>query len=182
MVDVDYVVVGLGALGSGAAWQLASRGHSVVGLEQFELGHTYPPHSTDQLSMYENLVYNTPGLTYAQIPNFFKDSSFGTQPGNVERTYSPRAGCTVQRDNFGVAHVYGVTRSDTIFCAGYVGAEDRLFFMDVLRHAGRAQLSGFAGGANKAMDADVWSNSPYTEADLQAQIDALKAGARPGYF
>jgi sarcosine oxidase len=38
-VDVDYVVVGLGALGSAAAWQLAARSHSVVGLEQFELGH-----------------------------------------------------------------------------------------------------------------------------------------------
>jgi sarcosine oxidase len=38
-VDVDFVVVGLGALGSAAAWHLASRGHAVVGLEQFELGH-----------------------------------------------------------------------------------------------------------------------------------------------
>ena len=138
---------------------------------QFELTQTYPPHATDQLGMYGNLVYNTPGLTAAQIPNFFKDASFGVQPADVERTYSPRAGCTVQRDHFGVAHVYGVTRSDTIFCAGYVGAEDRLFFMDVLRHAGRAQLSGFAGGANKAMDADVWANSPYNEADLQEQVD-----------
>jgi sarcosine oxidase len=39
MRDVDYVVIGLGALGSAAAWQLASRGHSVVGLDRFELGH-----------------------------------------------------------------------------------------------------------------------------------------------
>jgi sarcosine oxidase len=39
MTDVDYVVIGLGALGSGAAWHLASRGHTVLGLEQFELGH-----------------------------------------------------------------------------------------------------------------------------------------------
>jgi sarcosine oxidase len=38
-LDVDYVVVGLGALGSAAAWHLAARGHSVLGLEQFELGH-----------------------------------------------------------------------------------------------------------------------------------------------
>ena len=68
-------------------------------------------------------------------------------------------------------HIYGLTRSDTIFGAGYAGAEDRLFFMDVLRHAGRAQLSGFAGGANKAMDADVWANAPYNEADLQEQVD-----------
>ena len=138
---------------------------------QFGLTQTYPPHATDQLAMYGDLVYNTPGLTAAQIPDFFKDASFGVKPENVERTYSPRAGCTVQRDNFGVAHVYGVTRSDTIFCAGYVGAEDRLFFMDVLRHAGRAQLSGFAGGSNKAMDAEVWSNAPYNEADLQEQVD-----------
>jgi sarcosine oxidase len=36
---VDTVVVGLGALGSATAWQLASRGVEVVGLEQFALGH-----------------------------------------------------------------------------------------------------------------------------------------------
>ena len=139
---------------------------------QFELLGTYPPHATDQLSMYENLVYATPGLTAAQIPNYFKDASFGVPAGQVERTYSPRAGLTIVRDsNHGQAHIYGVTRSDTMFGAGYAGAEDRLFFMDVLRHAGRGELSGFAGGANKAMDADVWSIAPYTEADLQMQID-----------
>jgi acyl-homoserine lactone acylase PvdQ len=139
---------------------------------QFQLAGTYPPHSVDQLGMYGNLVYATPGLELGDIGGYFKDGSFGAPPGQVERTYSPRAGVTIVRDsNFGMAHVYGVTRSDTIFGAGYASAEDRLFFMDVLRHAGRAQLSGFAGGANKAMDADVWANSPYTEADLQEQID-----------
>jgi sarcosine oxidase len=35
----DVVVVGLGALGSATAHQLAVRGHSVLGLERFELGH-----------------------------------------------------------------------------------------------------------------------------------------------
>jgi acyl-homoserine lactone acylase PvdQ len=132
----------------------------------------YPPHVRDQLDMYGDLVYATPGLTYAQIPNYFRDNSFGVPSGGAERTYSPRAGCTVVRDAaFGVPHVYGITRSDTIFCAGYVGAEDRLFFMDVLRHYGRAQLSGFAGGANKSLDAEQWSIAPYHESDLQMQID-----------
>ena len=37
--DVEYTVIGLGALGSGAAYQLARRGADVVALEQFELGH-----------------------------------------------------------------------------------------------------------------------------------------------
>ena len=35
----DYVVVGLGGLGSATAHQLARRGFSVLGLERFELGH-----------------------------------------------------------------------------------------------------------------------------------------------
>jgi sarcosine oxidase len=37
--DYDAIVVGLGALGSGAAYWLAKRGARVLGLEQFELGH-----------------------------------------------------------------------------------------------------------------------------------------------
>ena len=35
----EYAVVGLGALGSATAWQLARRGMRVVGLERFTLGH-----------------------------------------------------------------------------------------------------------------------------------------------
>jgi len=137
----------------------------------FECCGTIPPHANDQNGMYENLAYGTPGLTYADIPDYYKDATFGAQPQNVERTYSPTAGCTVVRDNFGVPHIYGDTRAAVTFCTGYVGAEDRLFFMDVLRHAGRAELSGFAGGSNKAMDAEQWQIAPYTEADLQKQID-----------
>src|SRR5919109_5684474 len=132
------------------------------------------PHCCDQLGMYRDLVYATPGLTAEQIPSYFKDSSFGVQPGNVERTYSPRADVTIVRDRaFGVPHVYGATRDGAMFGLGYAGAEDRLFFMDVLRHAGRAQLSSFAGGArgNRAMDRDQWRLAPYTEADLQRQFD-----------
>ena len=37
--QVEYVVVGLGALGSATAYELADRGADVVGLERFELGH-----------------------------------------------------------------------------------------------------------------------------------------------
>ena len=99
--------------------------------------------------MYGNLVYATPGLSAADIPNYFKDATFGVQPDEAERTYSPPArDVTIVRDeNFGVPHVYGKTRAGTMFGLGYVGAEDRLFFMDVLRHAGRGELSGFAGGS-----------------------------------
>jgi acyl-homoserine lactone acylase PvdQ len=137
-----------------------------------------PPHNNDQYAPYRDLVYAPPGLTAAQIPTYFHDASFGTPPGQVERTYSPRGDVTIQRDGLGVPHVYGDTRAGAMFGLGYVGAEDRLFFMDALRHAGRAQLSSFAGGApaNREMDEEVWADSPYTEQDLQRQCNYRPKG------
>jgi len=134
----------------------------------------YPPHSNDQLAMYQDLVYATPGLKQEDVPKYFKDASFGVKPEDVDRTYSPRPDVTIVRDKqFGVPHIYGDTRGGTMFGAGYVAAEDRLFFIDILRHLGRAQLSSFAGGAegNRAFDEEQWALAPYTEADLQRQID-----------
>ncbi len=131
-----------------------------------------PKHSQDQLRMYENLVYATPGLTQARITDFFKDATFGVQAGDVESTVTPRPGVTIIRDKgFGVPRVYGTTRADTMFGAGYANAQDRLFFMDVLRNAGRSKLSSFAGGANKGMDEGTWSLAPYRETDFQRQYD-----------
>jgi sarcosine oxidase len=37
--QVEYVVIGLGALGSGTTYHLARGGHDVLGLERFDLGH-----------------------------------------------------------------------------------------------------------------------------------------------
>jgi acyl-homoserine lactone acylase PvdQ len=140
----------------------------------FQGGGTLPEHFDDQREMYGDLVFATPGLSAGEIDDYFKDGSFGVQEGDVASSYSPggREGLTVVRDaGFGVPHIYGATRDDVMFGAGYVGAEDRLFFMDVLRHAGRAKLSSFAGPSNKAMDAEQWDVAPYTEQDLQRQID-----------
>jgi acyl-homoserine lactone acylase PvdQ len=132
------------------------------------------PHCCDQLGMYGNLVYATPGLSAADIPKYFKDSSFGVRPGDEERRYSPRADVTIVRDKgFGVPHIYGSTRDGAMFGMGYAGAEDRLFLMDVLRQAGRGELSGFAGGSNVAQDREQWELAPYTEADLERQADQL---------
>jgi acyl-homoserine lactone acylase PvdQ len=132
-----------------------------------------PPHFDDQLKLYTDLVFASPGLTHDQIPNYFKDATFGVRPGDVESTEHPRPGLTIVRDRYGVPHIYGTTRGDVMFGTGWAGAEDRLFLMDVLRHTGRAQLSSFAGGAagNRAMDRTQWGLAPYTEADLQSQID-----------
>ena len=101
-----------------------------------------PPHNDDQLDPYAELVYASPTLAPGDLPSFFKDATFGVRPDEVDKTYSPRDDVTIVRDrSFGVPHIYGDTRAGAMFGAGYAGAEDRLFLMDVLRHAGRAQLS-----------------------------------------
>jgi len=132
-----------------------------------------PPHNHAQWDPYANLLHASPGLDASNLEQYYHDASFGVKPGNVERTYSPRDDVTIERDNLGVPHVYGSDRSGAMFGLGYAAAEDRLFFMDVLRHAGRAQLSSFAGGSpgNREMDQSVWADTPYTEQDLQAQCN-----------
>src|SRR3954447_5585982 len=128
-------------------------------LAAFEAGGTYPAHANDQLAMYGDLVHVAPNLKAADIDKYFKDGSFGVKPDDVERTYSPRSDVTILRDRgFGTGHVYGDTRSGTMFGAGYIAAEDRLFLIDVLRHLGRAQLTAFAGGAqgNRDFDESQW--------------------------
>ena len=68
-----------------------------------------PPHDDDQLQMYEDLVYATPGLTAAQIADYFKDASFGVQPGQRRAHLQPaRRRDDRPRHSFGVPHIYGV--------------------------------------------------------------------------
>ena len=148
-----------------------TRGHyNAVDLAAFIATGRTQPHCCDQLGMYGNLVYATPGLQGGDLGKYFKDSSFGVPADQVERRYSPRGDVTIVRDKgFGVPHVYGRDRDGAMFGLGYAAAEDRLFFMDALRNAGRGQLSSFAGGANVAQDRDQWQVAPYNEADLERQ-------------
>lgn len=60
MEEFDVAVVGLGALGSAAAYQLARRGANVVAFEQFELGHVRgASHDTSRIirTSYGELAY-----------------------------------------------------------------------------------------------------------------------------
>jgi len=135
-----------------------------------------PPHFSDSLSPYEKLVWNYPGITDDRLGAYFDDHSFGVPPDQVESTVKPRADVTIVRDKArGIPHVTGTTREGTMFGAGYAGAQDRLFVMDVFRHLGRGQLTPFAGGAlsNQEFEQEFWRTAPYTEADLQRQIDQL---------
>lgn len=134
-----------------------------------------PDHWADQQPLYENLLYAAPTLKGRQIANYFKDATFGVASGNRASTERPRDGVKIIRDaDWGVPHIYGKTRMDTMFGAGYAGAADRLFLMDVMRHTGRAELSSFLGGGNLSSDESQWRFAPYTNRDLRKQVRLLK--------
>lgn len=142
-------------------------------LGAFEVTKAVPPHFKNQLPLYSSLINGSPSLTNEQIPLYFKDATFGVKSEDVETTVSPRSDVTIVTDKgYGVPHVYATTRSGVMFGAGYAAAADRLVLIDVLRHAGHASLSSFAGGAagNRAMDRAQWLLAPYTEADLESQL------------
>jgi acyl-homoserine lactone acylase PvdQ len=82
--------------------------------------------------MYADLIEDD-AISDADLDVLFHDFQFG--PATIEREYSPRAGVTVYRDGFGIPHVYGDTDNAAAYGLGYVTAEDRLWHMDVLRHA-----------------------------------------------
>jgi acyl-homoserine lactone acylase PvdQ len=135
-----------------------------------------PDHAEDQLGPYNNLASGAATLTDAKINDFFNDASFGVASDQVASTTAPggRTDVTIVRDKkTGVPHITGTTRYGTEYGAGYAAAQDRLWLMDVFRHVGRGQLTSFAGGApsNQGLEQEFWRNAPYTEADLQTQID-----------
>jgi acyl-homoserine lactone acylase PvdQ len=143
-------------------------------LLQYQLNGSTPAHFFDQQPLYNGLLFASPTLTHDDVAKYFKDATFGVRPDDVESTESPRPGVIIVRDKgYGVPHIYGATDDDVEFGAGYAGAEDRLFLMDVLRHTARAQLSSFVGGSpgNREMDRTQWAIAPYNEEDLQKQID-----------
>ncbi|MFE7648937.1 penicillin acylase family protein [Streptomyces phaeoluteigriseus] len=146
---------------------------------------TQPAHAADQLGPYANLAKGHTTLTNSTINTFFNDASFGVPADQVASTVRPagRGDVTIVRDKkTGVPHITGTTRYGTEFGAGYAAAEDRLWLMDVFRHVGQGRLTSFAGGdpSNQGLEQQFWRHAPYTEADLQAQIDRATAtnGAR----
>jgi acyl-homoserine lactone acylase PvdQ len=153
---------------------------NAVQLLQFRTTGAIPPHFDDQLPLYTNLVYADPTLTPDEVPAYFKDATFGVKQNeisSVETDPGGELGLTIVRDQYDVPHIYGQTRAQVEFGAGWAAAEDRLFFIDVLRHVARAQLSSFVGGSpsNRAMDETQWQIAPYTEQDLQSQLNAAPA-------
>lgn len=146
------------------------------------------PNSTDQLAMYENLAFSDDYPTPGQLddedltPNYFKDAAFlaesvfDSRQNVSDGTLSARIG----RDEFGVPHIFGDTRSDVMFGTGYATATDRMFLIDIVRHIGRGRMSDFVGPAagNYAFDRDLGQFGGYSEQEMHDQLTRSLSGSR----
>ena len=150
---------------------------SATDLVRHQADGSLPASFTNQLAMYRDLGPLAPGVTASNLGRFFKPAGFGT--ATVEETLTPRPGVRILIDDFEVPHVYGASRADVAYGAGYASARARLFQMEVLRHTARGELSQLigAGGGTLQMDIEQLRVADYSEAELQRMIDTAAADA-----
>ena len=87
-------------------------------------GLPFTTNSTDQLPLYSGLSPLRDDITSADIQNFFLPEDFQPiPPTQVEATGRP--GLQLIYDAYGIPHIYGQTREDLAFGAGWVTARDR---------------------------------------------------------
>jgi penicillin amidase len=106
----------------------------------------------------------------------------------------------VQRDRWGVAHIYAKNQHDLFFAQGFVVAQDRMFQMELWKRSGQGRLAEVLGAAaverdsnarrlryQGNMDAEFTSYAPDAKAILEAftaginaYIDAAEAPGGPG--
>src|SRR6185503_20919556 len=128
-----------------------------------------------ELEAYDELVYDYPSLTEAQITStYFKDGAFKPVT-EASRTYYPRSDVKIVRDaKWGVPHIYGLTDRAAAYGAGFAAAEDRLPIIMALNALGRAEAFELLGdNASWLADAEMARLYGYTDAEFQAMIDRL---------
>ena len=148
---------------------------NAVDLAQSQLTGKPPPSFVNQLDMYSGVSRGADGLTVDTLTDYWKHSSFRTpEEDNGGGTEMPRAGVTIVRDaRFRVPRVYGNTRSDVMFGAGYATAEDRLFLMDAIRRIAEGRSAELLGASAIGADSDQLGHQDVTDQELVDQFNAL---------
>src|SRR5690348_9279018 len=81
-------------------------------------------HSTDQLPLYAGLTPLRDSVSGADIDNFYIPEDFNPI-GATQEEVTGRTGLQLLYDSYGIPHVYGQTREDVAFGAGWATAHDR---------------------------------------------------------
>jgi acyl-homoserine lactone acylase PvdQ len=129
------------------------------------------PDLTSQIAMYDGLTPLRGNVSAKDLTQYYKRETLGlggAKPTLVER---PKSGLTIYRDSFDVPHVYGTTRTNTEFGAGWVAAEDRGLDLQLLRGPARLAALDVPGydAFSVALSARTFTPSAQTESFLASQ-------------
>ena len=83
----------------------------------------------------------------------------------------------VQRDKWGVAHIYAADTHDLFFAQGFVAAQDRLFQMELWKRAGQGRLAEVLGPA--AVERDAQARRLRYRGDLDAEYASYAPDTLP---
>jgi acyl-homoserine lactone acylase PvdQ len=96
--------------------------------------------STDQLPLYSGLTPLRDDITDADLERFFLPEDF-VPIGATHEEETGRPGLRLIYDSFGIPHVYGQTRADVAFGAGWTTARDRGLLIQLGRGPARAAVA-----------------------------------------
>jgi acyl-homoserine lactone acylase PvdQ len=103
-------------------------------------GLPFTANSTDQLPLYSGLTPLRDNVTFGDIDRLFLPEDF--QPiGTTHEEETGRPGLRLVYDSYGVPHVYGQTRADLAFGAGWVTARDRGLLVQIGRGPARVAVA-----------------------------------------
>jgi acyl-homoserine lactone acylase PvdQ len=130
--------------------------------------------STDQLPLYDALTPLRGHVTAQDINNLFLPENFAPI-GTTHEEQTGRPGLRLIYDSYGIPHVYGKTRADMAFGAGWTTARDRGLLIQLGRGPARVAIADVPGinafGLVTGLKSFV--PSPEAEALVTAQKDLL---------
>ena len=136
-------------------------------------GVPFTANSTDQLPLYSGLTPLRDNITAADIDHFYLPEDFQPiAPPHEEVTGRP--GLQLVYDAYGIPHVYGQTRADVAFGAGWTTARDRGLLLQVGRGPARVAVADVPNIDAFSLVTSLQSFTPSAEAEAlvtqQAQL------------
>lgn len=137
-------------------------------------GVPFTVNSTDQLALYAGLTPLRDNITPADIDQYFLPENFSPiGPTHTENTGRP--GLTLIYDSWGIPHVYGETRYDVAFGAGWTTARDRTLLIQLGRGPARVAVADVPNidAFGLVTSLQTFTPSPEAEALVTAQRQLL---------
>ncbi|MEH2025544.1 penicillin acylase family protein [Nostoc sp.] len=124
------------------------------------------------------------GLLLVGFVTYTVRQSFAQESGTIQLP-KLKAEVTIQRDKWGIPHIYAANSHDLFMAQGYIHAQDRFWQMDFWRHIGSGRLSEMFGSSQVDTDKYLrtmgWARVAQQEiaeinAEMKAYLEAYADG------